>query len=396
LQTNARTAAAPVRFARDRAGVAAGIREAAARGDRALALWSFYSPDFLASADDLAWVKRDAPGALHVAGGVHASAEPGATLRAGFDLAALGEGEATAVALVEALLDGRDPRVAGTAHLEEGRLVSRGPGERRPLDDFPAFNVRAGKWNAIEITRGCIYACSFCQTPFLFKARFRHRSVPNVVEHVEAMKRDGIRYLRFLTPTALSYGSSDTSVNLAAVEELLAKMREALPDGKIYFGTFPSECRPEHLSHESLRLLRKYVDNRQLVIGGQSGSDGVLRDTHRGHSVADVERAVRLAVEHGFSPDVDFLLGLPEESAEDRELSLAFARKLVALGARIHSHAFMPLPGTPLAAAVPRPIEEGIRRGMENLESRGALHGQWRNQERIASELVSLKARGRG
>jgi radical SAM superfamily enzyme YgiQ (UPF0313 family) len=184
-------------------------------------------------------------------------------------------------------------------------------------------------------------------------------------------------------------------VNLAAVEELLARMREALPEGKIYFGTFPSECRPEHVTHDSLTLLRKYVDNRQLVIGGQSGSERVLRDTHRGHSVADVERAVRLALEHGFVPDVDFLLGLPGESSEDRERSLAFAQELVALGARIHGHAFMPLPGTPLAAAVPQRIEGGVRRGMERLESEGAMHGQWRNQERIATELVALKARGR-
>jgi B12-binding domain/radical SAM domain protein len=226
----------------------------------------------------------------------------------------------------------------------------------------------------------------------MFKARFRHRSVGNVVEHVEAMKRDGVRYMRFLTPTALSYGSADASVNLAAVEELLARTREALPEGSLYFGTFPSECRPEHITHQSLRLLRKHVDNRQLVIGGQSGSERVLRETHRGHTVSDVEQAVRLALEHGFVPDVDFLLGLPGESIEDRELSIAFARKLAGLGARIHSHAFMPLPGTPLAAQVPSTIEEPVRRAMERLESEGAMHGQWRRHERVAEQLVALRA----
>src|SRR5262249_14760812 len=179
---------------------------------------------------------------------------------------------------------------------EKRAFVSHGPGDRRPLDDFPAFNVRHGKWNPIEITRGCVYACSFCQTPFAFKAKFRHRSVANVVEHVRAMTADGSRYMRFVTPTCLSYGSDDTSVNLDAVDALLAGVRSAMPEGKIYFGTFPSECRPEHVTREALAVLRKWVDNDVLVIGGQSGSDRVLEETRRGHTVADVVRAVENAV----------------------------------------------------------------------------------------------------
>jgi B12-binding domain/radical SAM domain protein len=393
LQTKPRTDAVEVRFARDRDQLSRDLREAHGSGAVPVALWSFYSPDFVASAADLAWVRERAPG-LHLVGGVHATAEPLATLRAGFDLAALGEGESTIVALVEALLDGSDPgAVRGIAHLAGGRLCSTGPAERWPLDDFPAFNARAGKWHALEITRGCIYACSFCQTPFMFKARFRHRTVANVREHIARMRADGtVRYARFLTPTCLSYGSSDETVNLGAVEELLAAVREELPAGRVYFGTFPSECRPEHVTPEALRVLKKYVDNRQLVIGGQSGSDRVLRRNHRGHSVEDVRRAVRVSLAAGFVPDVDFLLGLPGEAAEDRTSSIALARELVALGARIHSHSFMPLPGTPLAAARPEPIEETIRLSMENLESQGAMHGQWRRQQHVAAQLVALRS----
>src|SRR5207302_5606787 len=128
-----------------------------------------------------------------------------------------------------------DKMIAGIARLDgAGRLLTGGHAERRPLDDFPPFNAAAGKFNAVEITRGCVYACAFCQTPFMFKARFRHRSVDNVRGHLLAMRRAGLRYVRFLTPTALSYASTGTSVNLAAVEELLAAVREELPpQGKI-------------------------------------------------------------------------------------------------------------------------------------------------------------------
>ncbi len=379
-----------VAFARDRVELARLLRESLARGEQPIAGWSFYSPDFLPMSEDVRAVKAEVAGVVHVAGGVHATAEPLQTLRAGFDLVAIGEGETTAVRL---LAGGEDPRtIPGIAWLDGERLRSNGPGERRPLDDYPGVNAPAGKWNALEITRGCVYACSFCQTPFMFKARFRHRSVANVREHIRWMRRDGIRYMRFVTPTCLSYGSPDTSVNLGAVEELLAGVREEMPAGKIYFGTFPSECRPEHVTREALQVLKKYVDNDTLVIGGQSGSERLLQETHRGHGVEAIVEAVRLSVEMGFRPDVDFLLGLPGETPEDRAASIRLAQRLVAMGARIHGHAFMPLPGTPLRGATPAQIEPATVREMERLESAGAMHGQWRRHAAIAQQLVKLRA----
>lgn len=392
LDAHPETRDVPVRFAGGREATAAAVEEAASRGHLPVVAWSFYSPDFPAAAADLAWIRARAAGAaaLHVAGGVHATAEPRQTLSAGFDMVALGEGETTIVELFRALLAGGDPRgLRGLARMEDGRLVSNGPGERRPLDDYPACNLRHGKWNPIEITRGCVYACSFCQTPYMFKARFRHRSVEDVRRHVLAMRREDARYVRFVSPTSLSYGSDDTTVNLAAVEALLAAVREAIgPGGKVYFGTFPSEVRPEHVSEEALRLIARLADNRSLVIGGQSGSERILAATRRGHTVEDVERAARLCVRAGFRPDVDLLMGLPGETAEDRRQSIALAERLVAMGARIHNHAFMPLPGTPLRDSAPSGIDEEAVLAMSRMEARGAMYGQWRRQVITAADLV--------
>ena len=357
---------------------------------RALVLWSFYSPDFDEAAAELAQV-RDATGgaATHVAGGVHATAEPLATLRAGFDYVALGEGEHT---ICEIVAGKAIKELKGIAYLEHGRLVSHGPGERHPLDAYPAFNARYKKWNALEITRGCVYACAFCQTPYMFKARFRHRSLENVRANIDAMALSGSRFVRFLTPTSLSYGSDGTEPNLEAVDALLRTVREgAGEEAKIFFGTFPSEIRPEHITRESLAVLKRWITNKTLVIGGQSGSDRVLEETRRGHTVEDVVRAVALSVEAGFEPDVDFLLGLPGETEHDRVLSMQLADRLVTMGARIHSHAFMPLPGTPLRDAVPSPIEPSTTLAMQRLESKGKAYGQWRKQVVTADRLVRAR-----
>jgi len=386
----------PVRFAKSLDEVAQTVGEASDAGLTPVVAWSFYSVDADAAAADLAAVRPRTPGALHVAGGVHATAEPLQTLRAGFDLVAIGEGESTTRALFDAIARSEDPRaLRGVAHLDaEGGFVSHGPGERRPLDDFPSF--RHGRWQPIEITRGCVYACAFCQTPYVFKARFRHRSVESVRRHVEDMAREGSRFVRFLTPTALSYGSEDETPNLDAVVQLLRATREAAgPGARVYFGTFPSEMRPEHVSREALAILRRWVDNRTIVVGAQSGSERVLEAMRRGHGVEDVERAVRLAVEAGFQPEVDLLLGFPGETRDDREASLRLAERLVARGARIHSHAMLPLPGTPMRDAVPEPIEDDVATRLARMEARGAAWGAWRRQIVAGEQLVRRRTAAR-
>jgi radical SAM superfamily enzyme YgiQ (UPF0313 family) len=212
LEADARTAGLDVAFVKTPSAVAAACAAARADGAPVVVAWSFYSPDFARMRASLAEAR--ALGAagdsiVHVAGGVHATAEAAATLAAGWDVVAVGEGEATFVELVAAVERGEPPRVRGTAWRSgDGAVCSGGNAPRRPLDDFPACNLRFGLWNALEITRGCIYACSFCQTPFMFKARFRHRSIDDVRRHVRAMAAGGLRYVRFVTPTALSYGTS--------------------------------------------------------------------------------------------------------------------------------------------------------------------------------------------
>jgi B12-binding domain/radical SAM domain protein len=401
LDADTRTVNTPVHFAKDVASLCAAIENVRARNVIAVVAWSFYSTDFTAAEHDLAVVRSRcaSDGVVHIAGGVHATAETRDTLRAGFDLVCVGEGEATIVEVMHRIATGDDVRaLPGIAWINDtGEMVTHGPGPRHPLDRWPGFNSRYYRLNPLEITRGCVYACTFCQTPYVFKARFRHRSVENVREHADAMARENARYIRFVTPTSLSYGSDDTSTNLAAVEALLASVREALgPNAKIYFGTFPSECRPEHITEEALMLLKRWCDNDSVIIGGQSGSERLLEATRRGHTVRDVVVAVERCVAAGIRPDVDFLFGLPGETHQDQLDTVHLAEKIVAMGARIHSHAFMPLPGTPLRDAVPTPLGQDLDVMLRQLEAQGQSYGPWRNHVVRANELVKRRRAVRG
>ena len=373
------------------------VREGVEAGRRVLTVWSFYSPDAGAAEQELAEVRTTTPGdgVVHLAGGVHATAEPLVTLRAGWDAVAIGEGERTFTTFVEAVATGTDWRgLPGTAHLDgDGTLVKGPRAERRDLDHYPAFPHTRNLTSPIEITRGCIYACKFCQTPFMFSARFRHRSVASVREQVRVMRGRGLRDVRFITPTSLSYGSPDESPALDAVEELLAACHEELgPGGRVFFGSFPSELRPEHVSVQALRLLRKYVANRDVIIGAQSGSDEVLAGSGRGHGAGVIEDAVRLAVAEGFRPNVDVIFGMPGEGTRQALETVAMTTRLADLGARIHAHTFMPLPGTPWRNEPPGRLPDEARRALAVLTTRGGVYGSWERQEGIAAELAGVRS----
>ncbi|GAA0736536.1 TIGR04013 family B12-binding domain/radical SAM domain-containing protein [Dactylosporangium roseum] len=387
LEEHETATAYEVVFAETAAATVEAIR--AAKAAKVLVLWSFYSPDAAALAEELAGIRAAAPGAVHVAGGVHATAEPVQTLDAGWDIAAVGEGESTLLSLVDSA--GDPAGIQGLVYRDEhGTLQRTGKAHREPLGTYRAFPLTYKRINPIEITRGCVYACRFCQTPFMFSARFRHRSVDNVRWHVDRMRERGLRDVRFITPTALSYGSQDESPNLAAVEELLATCKEGLgPDGRVFFGSFPSEIRPEHVSREALQLVKKYCSNNNIIVGAQSGSDRVLDAAKRGHGVEEVKRAIRLGVEEGFRINVDMIFGMPGEDQEDVDASLTLARELAELGARIHAHTFMPLPGTPWRDAPPGDVDPETIRAVDRLSQQGALYGHWQRQREHAQRLAA-------
>ncbi|MFO1076354.1 MAG: TIGR04013 family B12-binding domain/radical SAM domain-containing protein [Planctomycetota bacterium] len=393
LETDARTAAVPIAFANGPGAVAAAVAAARAAGHRVLVGWSFYSPDFAQLAGELRGLRAGPadPLVLHVAGGVHATAEPEATLRAGFDLVASGEGERLVRDLVAALGAGADPRtVPGVAWLDaHGALQRTRRADRIELDAFPPFGPDHDRFGPIEITRGCHYACRFCQTPFFAGAAFRHRSVDNVRHWARYLVGRGFRDFRFLTPTSLSYGASGADPDLAAVEALLAAVRDAIgPQRKLWFGTFPSEVRPEHVTPASLALLQRFVSNRTMILGGQSGSDRMLAASERGHDSATIERAAALCLERGFLPHVDFLFGMPGEDAADVAATLALMDRLVERGAKVHGHTFLPLPGTPWRRAAPGALTPALRQRLLHLASQGRLYGQWQQQEAMAREIA--------
>jgi B12-binding domain/radical SAM domain protein len=388
LEVDARTRTLPLHFLWQDGRLQSHLGRLAGEGQRlvvALSLATADLPDVPALMADLRALR---PAPFVVAGGPHPSARPTELLELGADAVVVGEGEEALPALLNRVLAGGSPAgLPGVATLDGDGAPVRGPRpEPIDLDAYPPLGVAHRRFGPIEITRGCPCACAFCQTSFLFGGRMRHRSVAHVVAWVERAMARGYSYVRFVTPNAFAYQSEDNgrTANLDAIERLLREMAALVGKELVYFGTFPSEVGPETVTPEAVALVRRYCGNDNLIFGAQTGSDRLLRALRRSHTVADIYRAAETIASGGLTPIVDLIFGLPGEEAEDVAATLRLIEDLVAMGAVLHTHTFMPLPGTPLENAPPGRVDPALHPLLDRLASQGHQIGQWRKQEGIA------------
>jgi B12-binding domain/radical SAM domain protein len=312
-----------------------------------------------------------------LAGGPHPTACAEDVIRDGADIVFRGEAEESFPSALKRMADNSDFRdIAGVTCLDKGSPAFRLPAQPVDLDRFFSFSPKRGMFGPIEITRGCPFACAYCQTPHIFGTRPRHRGIDNVARQAEALQSGRRKVVRLLSPNAFSYGSPDgRQISLPAMRQLLSALRETVSaEGRIIFAHFPSEARPEHVTPDTLELLKEFADNDEIVIGAQSGSQRMLDACGRSHTVEDVLTAASLARKHGLKVIVDFIVGLPGETPSDEQESLSVLRKLARMGARIHPHAFSPLPQTGFSAEPPARLSAAVLQAIDELKAQKGIY----------------------
>jgi len=356
------------------------------RGKDSLIGYSFMTPDFGQVREEIEWLKAHLSGKpVFLAGGSHPTGDPEGTLRMGFDFVFIGESEETFPQFLRLFLGGTPP---------SPNLIQ---GEKRPgrVLGHPPHSLEHRLFAPIEITRGCLYHCAFCQNPRIFGHTLRHRSPENVVKYLKRSIPAGYRQSKFISPNAFSYGSMNArGPDLGKLEEFLTACQEAGLEG-IHFGCYPSEVRPDWVTPEVLALVKKYCRNRTVVLGAQSGSNSLLEKLKRGHTAEQALNAARWIHQAGFMPHVDFVFGFPGETLEDRKLSLGLIEKMIKeLGAKIHAHTYMPLPGTPLFPQDPSPLDAATKNFLADWERKKRLDGWWKEQEAVAWKIVKWRDTG--
>jgi magnesium-protoporphyrin IX monomethyl ester (oxidative) cyclase len=286
---------------------------------------------FLDAVDLAAFLKGRRPDLRIVFGNVHVSSL-GAALLPHFpeiDCLCLGEGEGALLDLAE----GRPPAGIPNLVFRDGDRVVVNP--RRPrlgdLDQlpFPAYEKLAGfpqgyhlplfayrkRWGATMITsRGCPYACSFCDRT-VFEHFYRFNSAAYIHEQMRHLRdRFGIRHINF-------YDDLFTAQR-QRVDELCALLIDR-PLGM----EFNCAIRTGQTSVEMLRLLKRA--GALMVSLGIESADPAMMERHKAGVALDAVRETVVKIHAaGLRAKGLFIFGLPGETPETLKTTSDFILSL--------------------------------------------------------------------
>ncbi len=295
-------------------------------------IWSTGTPSIESDLALASLVRRFSPAARTVVFGTHVTALDRECLQSAPDLDVIvrNEPEATVADVVNTLSAGRGiDGIAGITFRNEQGGIVRNP--ERPfienLDDlpFPAWHLidvdryrlplKGRPFLMVAPLRGCPFRCSFCTCHTYYGARLRTRSVESVLaEIVHDRDRFGISDFFFWAETFV--------VNKNYVRDLCRAMLER---GVRFAWT--ANSRVDTIDAELLSLMAE-AGCWMLSFGIESASQTVLDQADKGTRVLDAVTAVRLARTAGIKTVGHFILGLPGETRESLEMTIAYAAQL--------------------------------------------------------------------
>lgn len=185
----------------------------------------------------------------------------------------------------------------------------------------------------IVTSRGCPYECTFCSNKISMGRTLRLRSIEKVIEEIESLKHDyQVREIQIL--------DDNFTINKKRVLRFCGEMKSK--DLKMHIA-FPNGVRLDTLDEDILSAL-KDAGAYSITVGIESGSQRILNHMKKSLTLSLIKEKVSLIKKYGFEINAFFIIGYPEETKEDIEKTIKFARELP-IGVA-HFSCFLPLPGT--------------------------------------------------
>jgi radical SAM superfamily enzyme YgiQ (UPF0313 family) len=297
-----------------------------------------------------------------IVGGSQPTYRPSDFIDNGFDFVCAGEGEKTLYSFVqEAKKTSSDwATIDGLLWKREGKVITNTPQSpltEEELNEYPPpaydlidkryFKANAGIVRGVPLrgamiltTRGCPYNCSFCGCNLIFGRKLRFKSEVNIEREIQLLKNNyGVEGIWIIDDTF-----TVNKNHLITVCNLLKK----------YGIVWGCQSRVNTIDEEMIRVM-KQSGCMQIDFGVESGSQRLLDDIiNKGTKIAQIKRAFELSRKYGIRTLANFMIGLPTETKEELQLSVALARELKA-DVYIFSIA-TPLPGTRLYDMIGVPI----------------------------------------
>jgi B12-binding domain/radical SAM domain protein len=316
---------------------------------------------------------------LIAGGGSHISGDWELPFDIGFDTLFVGPGEHNFLQFGRDLLENHPIRNIYQYKNESGSYSD--------FDDYLPLTKYMKTIGPLEIMRGCFWNCSYCTT-HLHDAWFRNiDSIDTFFQYAKQLK---LQRINFISPSSMEYGASRARrVNIEKIKELF-QLGQSYNFPYFEYGIFPSEIRPDTVTDEGMAILKQYVSHKSVTIGAQSGLNKRLTDLNRGHSVADIEQATEIANAHGFIVNLDFIVGYPDETHEERLANIDFIKSLSKkYRIKIHIHFFIPLPGSAYGYRLPSFLSGEEKDQIYELKSAGIATGGWQENEKQARDYLN-------
>lgn len=295
--------------------------------------------------------KSELPGVRCVFGGAHVSALKEAVFAwPEVDYVVVGEGEATLAELVRS--GGDNPEmIPGLIWRDaDGTAVFNGyRKEALKLDSlpFPAYEKLAGYPQAYRLpifnypkapntscisSRGCPYACSYCDRS-VFRRSFRYNSAEYLYAHLRYLKEAfGVRHVNFY--------DDQFTFNRERVVAFCTMLQDR-PLGM----TFNCAVRAEHIDPELLRLM-KQAGCWMASLGIETGDPELLAQHRQNADLDMLATRIRMIKAAGIRTKGLLMMGLPGETETSIRHSMDYVFSLPIDDFNLAK--FTPFPGSPL------------------------------------------------
>ncbi len=301
-------------------------------------------------------VKEISPEIITVAGGPHPSGDPHGTMAYldPLDFVFAGEAEKGFPLLMEQLSRKPDERnfknIPGLVWKENGNISSNPKIFIENLDtiEFPSWDLleldtyrgvpngvftKQYPFAPIIVTRGCPYLCTFCSAHNIVGRKLRHRSIDNVIEEIKLLYQEyGIKEIHI--------EDDNFTFDLGFAKEFCNRLIKL---GLPLTYSCPNGVRLDRIDIELLSLMKR-AGFYNIYVGIESGSPRILKHMRKNLSLEEISKKVDLIKEAGLEASGYFILGYPEETIEDMEMTISFARSLKLDWAQFAT--FIPIPGS--------------------------------------------------